>query len=241
MRVGSVAKKIGMSFIYSATGERIPVTLLKIADCEVVEVKNVEKHGYTALQVAAGDVKEKNVTKPMKGHYNKHNVKPKMHIKEFRVNSDCLLESGTKIKCDHYVVGQYVDLQATSIGKGFAGVMKRHGFAGLRASHGVSIAHRSQGSTGQCQDPGRVPKGKKMAGQMGNKVVTVQNLRVVAIDLENDMIAVKGAVPGSQNNFVYISDAIKKALPSSAPYPAVKKESSTACSMKEIDGVSNES
>ena len=241
MRVGSVAKKIGMSFIYGESGERIPVTLLKLAECEVVEVKNEEKHGYCGLQVAAGSIKEKNVTKPLKGHYNKHDVQPKMHIKEFRVSSDCLLESGTKINCDHYVIGQYVDLQAVSIGKGFAGVMKRHGFAGLRASHGVSIAHRSQGSTGQCQDPGRVPKGKKMAGQMGNKLVTIQNLRVVAVDIENDMIAVKGAVPGSANKFVYISDAIKKALPSAAPYPAVKKESSAACSVKLEEGVSNES
>ena len=191
---------------------------------KVVAVKTVEKDGYTAVQLGTGAIKAKNVSKPMKGHFAKANVEPKKKLGEFRVSEDCLLSVGNELSVEHFVPGQYVDVCATSIGKGFAGVMKRHNFAGLEATHGVSISHRSHGSTGQRQDPGKVFKGKKMAGHMGAERVTVQNLKVVAIDAARGLIMVKGAVPGCENTWVRVTDAVKKTANVQLPMPAGLKK-----------------
>jgi large subunit ribosomal protein L3 len=220
MRTGLIAEKVGMSSIFSETGDVIPVTLLEVRGCEVVAVKNEERDGYTAVQLGYKGAKVKNTTKPLRGHYAKAKVTPKKKLIEFRVSRDAILVPGSKISVAHFVPGQFVDVKNLSKGKGFAGVMKRWNFAGLRASHGVSISHRSHGSTGQCQDPGRVPKGKKMAGQMGAKVITQQNLEVVLIDERNSLVLVKGSIPGHNGSFVKISDAVKKSLPANAPFPA---------------------
>lgn len=224
-RVGVIAKKIGMTAIYDDSGSRIPVTMLKLDNCGVVGHKDKQRDGYQALQVGVNEYKNiSKISKSLQGHFKKNSVTPKKKIVEFRVDDDAMLDVGTPIKADHYVPNQFVDISGVSIGKGFAGVMKRHNFGGMRASHGVSISHRAHGSTGQCQDPGRVFKGKKMAGQMGNSGVTMQNLKVIAIDEENDTILVKGGVPGAKNSYVIIKDAVKRALPESAPYPGKKKE-----------------
>ena len=191
---------------------------------QVVNVKTAEKDGYNAVQLGTGAIKAKNVTKPMKGYFAKANVEPKKKLGEFRVSEDCLLSVGDELSVEHFVAGQYVDVCATSIGKGFAGVMKRHNFAGLEASHGVSISHRSHGSTGQRQDPGKVFKGKKMAGHLGAERVTVQNLKVVAIDAARGLIMVKGGVPGSENTWVRVTDAVKKPANASVPMPAGLKK-----------------
>lgn len=220
MRVGVVAKKVGMSALFDQNGDRLAVTLLQIDSCCVVGHKTLERDGYLAVQVGAFDANPNRVTKQLKGHFAKASVAPKKVLKEFRVEENALLAVGTELTVNHYVVGQYVDITGTNIGKGFAGVMKRHNFRGLEASHGVSVSHRSHGSTGQRQDPGRVFKGKKMAGHLGDKQVTVQALKIVAIDPENNLIAVYGSVPGAVNSHVVINDAIKKALPSNAPFPA---------------------
>ena len=220
MRTGLIAKKLGMSRIFEADGTHIPVTVLSVDGLKVVAVKTAEKDGYTAVQLGTGAIKAKNVSKPLKGHFAKANTEPKKKLGEFRVSEDCLLEVGNELSVEHFVAGQYVDVCATSIGKGFAGVMKRHNFAGLEASHGVSISHRSHGSTGQRQDPGKVFKGKKMAGHMGDERVTVQNLKVVSIDADKGLIMVKGAVPGSENGWVYVTDAIKKVASVELPMPA---------------------
>jgi large subunit ribosomal protein L3 len=219
MRTGLITRKIGMSVVYSKEGLVVPVTLLKLSDCEVVSIKNKEKNGYDAVEIGFENAKLKNVTKPLKGHFAKNKVTPKKITKEFRVAEDAVMPVGTKLLVQHFVEGQFVDAQATSIGKGFAGAMKRWNFGGMRASHGVSISHRAHGSTGQNQDPGKVAKGKKMAGHMGDKQITVQNLKVVLIDEEEQLIAVKGAIPGSKNSYVVLKDAIKKSLPANAPYP----------------------
>ncbi len=221
MRTGIIAKKVGMSVVYATNGCVTPVTLLKVEDCQVVQVKTKEKFGYTALQVGAGAVKLKNVTKPLKGHFAKNEVSPKHKLVEFRVSEEDLVASGTALTVGHFITGQYVDVTGTSIGKGFAGWMKRWGMHGLRASHGVSLTHRSGGSTGQRQDPGRVEKGKKMPGQMGAKQITTQNLKVMFIDQEKNLIGIKGAVPGHKEGYVLIKDAIKKALPKDAPRPTL--------------------
>ncbi|MBQ7659247.1 MAG: 50S ribosomal protein L3 [Alphaproteobacteria bacterium] len=220
MRTGLIAKKLGMSRIFEADGTHIPVTVLSVDGLKVVAVRTNEKNGYMAVQLGTGAVKAKNVTKPLKGHFAKANVEPKKKLCEFRVSDDCMLSVGQELSVNHFVAGQYVDVCGTSIGKGFAGVMKRHNFAGLEASHGVSISHRSHGSTGQRQDPGKVFKGKKMAGHMGAERVTVQNLKVVAIDADKGLIMVKGAVPGSENSWVRITDAVKKAANVELPFPA---------------------
>jgi large subunit ribosomal protein L3 len=219
MRTGLLAEKLGMSRLFDEDGSHCPVTVLRVADCEVVAARRPERDGYCALQIGIGKAKTKNVTKPMRGHFARANVAPKGGLAEFRVSEDALLEPGTALTVAHFVVGQYVDVAGTSIGKGFAGAMKRWGFKGLRASHGVSISHRSHGSTGNRQDPGRVFKGKKMAGHMGNRRVTVQNLEVVGIDKERGLVLVKGGVPGARGGYVRISDAVKRALPKEAPYP----------------------
>ena len=220
MRTGLIAKKLGMSRIFSTDGTHVPVTVLEVSGLEVVDVRTMERDGYTAVQLGTGSVKAKNLSKPMKGHFAKAKVEPKKKLAEFRVSEDCLLSVGDKLSVEHFVPGQFVDVCGTSIGKGFACVMKRHNFAGLEATHGVSISHRSHGSTGQRQDPGKVFKGKKMAGHMGDERVTVQNLKVVAIDADKGLIMVKGGVPGSENGWVYVTDAVKKVSSVQLPMPA---------------------
>lgn len=219
MRTGVLARKLGMTRLFAEDGSHVPVTVLEVADCEVVAVRDKDKDGHVALQLGAGRAKAKNVTKPMRGHFAKARVEPKAKLAEFRVDADALLERGVRITADHFVIGQAVDVTGTSIGKGFAGGMKRHGFAGLRASHGVSASHRSHGSTGNSQDPGKVWKGKKMAGHMGGRRVTVQNLQVAAVDGERGLVLVMGAVPGAKGGWVRVRDAVKRRLPVDAPYP----------------------
>jgi large subunit ribosomal protein L3 len=219
MRTGLIARKIGMSRLFVGDGTHVPVTVLEVSNCKVVAQKNMERDGYDAIQIGLGKAKVKNITKAMRGHYAKAKVEPMQKLFEFRVSEDALIDIGTELSAAHFLEGQFVDVIGTSIGKGFAGGMKRHGFSGLRASHGVSISHRSLGSTGQCQDPGRVFKGKKMAGQMGNVRITTQNLKVVATDPARGLVLVRGAVPGSKGGYVRISDAVKKKLPDGAPFP----------------------
>lgn len=228
MRTGLIAQKLGMSRVFTEIGEHVPVTVLKIDNCQVIAQKTAERDGYDAVQLGAGVAKVKNVSKPLRGHFAKAKVEPKRKIAEFRVSADNLLEPGKELSAKHFVAGQYVDVSGSSIGKGFAGVMKRHNFAGLEATHGVSISHRSHGSTGQRQDPGRVFKGKKMAGHMGDRNVTTQNLLVMASDEEEGIIMLRGAVPGAKGSYVLLSDAIKRALPSSAPVPAAFKGANAA-------------
>ena len=220
MRTGMIAQKVGMSRVFADDGRNIPVTVLKVDSCQVVAQKTDEKDGYSALQLGVGTAKVKNIGKAMRGHFAKAKVEPKRHVAEFRVSADAMVDIGAELSAAHFISGQRVDVAGTSQGKGFAGAMKRHGFKGLRASHGVSISHRSHGSTGQCQDPGKVFKGKKMAGQMGDRQVTMQNLEVVATDAERGTILVRGVVPGSKGGFVKIHDAVKKRLPEGLPFPA---------------------
>jgi large subunit ribosomal protein L3 len=220
MRSGLVAQKLGMTRIFTDGGEHVPVTVLKVDNCEVVDVRTVEKNGYFAVQVGAGNAKPKNVSKPMRGHYARAKVEPKRRMVEFRVSEDAMLNVGDEITADHFIAGQTVDVAGVSIGKGFAGAMKRHNFAGLEASHGVSISHRSHGSTGNSQDPGKVFKGKKMAGHMGAERVTVQNLSIVRTDAEQGLLLVSGAVPGHKGGWVEISDAVKVDRPEDVPFPA---------------------
>ena len=220
MRSGIIARKLGMTRVFNDAGHHVPVTVLKLDDVQVVAVRNAEKDGYTALQLGAGVAKAKNVSKPMRGHFAKANVLPKSKLAEFRVSEDAVLDVGASLAASHFVAGQKVDVVGTTQGKGFAGAMKRHNFAGLRASHGVSVSHRSHGSTGQCQDPGKVFKGKKMAGQMGAVRNTTQNIEVVAVDDDEGVVLLCGAVPGPKNGWVLISDAIKAKLPEDAPFPA---------------------
>ncbi len=220
MRTGLIAKKLGMTRLFKEDGTHVPVTVLHLDNVEVVDACTNERDGYTAIQLGLGDAKVKNVTKANRGHFARAKVEPKKHLAEFRVSEDALLEAGTKLSAAHFVVGQKVDVTGQSKGKGFAGVMKRHNFAGLEASHGVSISHRSHGSTGQRQDPGKVFKGKKMAGHMGDERVTTLNLEIAAVDEERNLIMVRGAIPGAKNGLVLIRDAIKKARHADAPYPA---------------------
>ena len=220
MRTGILARKLGMTRTFTEDGEHVPVTVLKVENCHVVAVRRQDSDGYDAVQLGGGVAKVKNVSQPMRGHFAKAKVKPTRRLAEFRVSADALLEVGQELSPDHFVPGQYVDVAGVSIGKGFAGVMKRHHFSGLRASHGVSVSHRSGGSTGQSQDPGKVFKGKKMAGHMGDRRVTVQNLRIVSTDPEEGLILVRGAVPGAKGGWVRISDAVKHPVPEAAPFPA---------------------
>ena len=219
MRTGLIAQKLGMSAVFGEDGRHIPVTVLKVDNCQVVANRTTEKDGYNAVQIGVGAAKVKNVTKAQRGHFAKAKVEPKRKLAEFRVSEDAMIDVGAELTVDHFVDGQFVDAIGTSKGKGFAGGMKRHGFGGLRASHGVSVSHRALGSTGQCQDPGKVFKGKKMAGQLGDVQVTKQNLEVVSTDVDRGLVLVKGAVPGSKGGYVLIRDAIKKALPEEAPLP----------------------
>lgn len=220
MRTGLIAKKLGMTRVFSESGQHVPVTVLQLEGCQVVAQRTMEKDGYTALQLGAGTRKVKNTTKAQRGHFAKAEVEPKAKMVEFRVDEDALVEVGAELTADHFVPGQFVDAVGTSKGKGFAGAMKRHNFKGLRASHGVSISHRSHGSTGQCQDPGRVFKGKKMAGHMGDRRSTVQNLVIVEARADEGLILVRGGLPGSKQGWVLISDAAKKVAPADAPMPA---------------------
>lgn len=228
MRTGLIAQKLGMSRIFDANGRHVPVTVLKIDGCQVVSVLTKEKNGYTAVQLGAGAKKASRVTKPERGHFAKSKVEPKKKIVEFRVDEKSLLEIGAELSAAHFVVGQYVDVSGVTIGRGFAGAMKRWNFSGLRATHGVSVSHRSLGSTGQRQDPGRVFKGKKMAGQMGNVNRTTSNLRVVEVDAEHGLVMVEGAVPGHKGAWVTVKDSVKKKLPKEAPQPAGLKEKAAA-------------
>ena len=208
MRVGLIAKKVGMSRFYDSTGLNHPVTILEVENCQIVEVKTIEKNGYNSVRLSTG--LSKNTNKPFKGFLKKNNLSAFKLSKEFLVSDPNSYKIGNKILVNNFMEGQFVDVSANSIGKGFAGGMKRHNFAGNRATHGVSISHRSHGSTGQCQDPGKVFKGKKMAGRLGNKKVTIQNLKVLKIDLDNNIILVKGAVPGHKGSMISVFDSVKK-------------------------------
>jgi len=219
MRSGIIARKVGMTRIFGDDGEHVPVTVLSLDNCQVVARKTAERDGYFGLQLGAGKARVKNVSRAERGHFASANVEPKRKLAEFRVDEENLIDVGAEITAAHFVAGQFVDVTARSIGKGFAGAMKRHGFSGLRASHGVSISHRSHGSTGQCQDPGKVFKGKRMAGQMGNSRVTTQNLRIVRTDPDRGLVMVRGAVPGAKGGWVLVSDAVKKELPGEVPKP----------------------
>ncbi|SHI04051.1 50S ribosomal protein L3 [Marivita hallyeonensis] len=220
MRSGIIAKKVGMTRLFQEDGKQIPVTVLQLDNLQVVAQRTPDQHGYSAVQLGTGSIKAKRVSKAMRGHFSAANVEPKRKVAEFRVAPENLINVGEEITADHYFEGQFVDVSGTSIGKGFAGAMKRHNFGGLRASHGVSISHRSHGSTGQCQDPGKVFKGKKMAGHMGAVKVTTQNLQVVKTDAERGIIMVKGAVPGSKGGWVTVKDAVKKPTPDNVILPA---------------------
>jgi len=232
MRTGLIAKKMGMTRIFNAEGEHLPVTVMQLEACQVVGQRTAEKNGYTAVQLGAGAKKAKRVTKAERGQFAQANVEPKAKLAEFRVSEDNLIEVGSELSAEHFLPGQKVDVTGTSIGKGFAGAMKRWNFGGLRASHGVSISHRSHGSTGQCQDPGKVFKGKKMAGHYGAARVTTQNLEVVRTDADRGLILIKGAVPGPKGGWVLIKDAVKRAAPEGVPLPAGLKVQETIDSPK---------
>jgi len=221
-RTGLIAKKLGMSRILMDDGTQVPVTLLELSDCRVVGQKTQERDGYTALCLGLGQKKLKKVSRAEKEKYAQLNVSPPLIAKEFRVSQDAMVDIGSYLSATHFVSGQTVDATATSIGRGFAGVMKRHNFSGLRASHGVSVSHRSRGTTGMCQDPGRVFKGTKMAGQMGNKQITMHNLEVHSVDAEKSLLFVKGSMPGSDGAYVFLRDAIKKSH-KDLPFPAELK------------------
>jgi large subunit ribosomal protein L3 len=220
MRSGVIAQKVGMTRVYTEAGEHVPVTVLRVDNCQVVAQRTEEKDGYTAVQLGVGTRKAKNLSLAERGHFARAEVEPKRKVAEFRVSPDNLIEVGEEITADHYFAGQYVDVAGTSIGKGFQGSMKRHNFGGGRASHGASVTHRSHGSTGQRQDPGKVFKGKKMAGHMGDERVTTQNLQVVRTDAEQGFILIRGAVPGAKGGWVMIRDAAKKPVPANAIRPA---------------------
>lgn len=233
MRTGLIVMNEGMTRVFGEDGSHIPVTVLKVDDCQVVSVRTEEKDGYTAVQIGAGKAKVKNVSKPMRGHYAKAKVEPKKQLMEFRVTPENILDVGAELCASHFVVGQFVDVQGQTKGCGFAGGMKRWNFGGLRASHGVSVSHRSIGSVGSAQDPGRIWKGKKMPGQMGNETVTTQNLKIVAVYPEDGLILVQGNVPGNAKSWVVIHDAVKKPAPADAPKPAGLKSAAKAAAPAE--------
>lgn len=220
MRTGLIAKKLGMTRLFKEDGTHVPVTVLHLDEVQVVDTRTQDRDGYTAVQLGIGKAKVKNVSQPNRGHFARVKVEPKQKLVEFRVSEDALLESGLALTAAHFVVGQKVDVTGTSKGKGFAGAMKRWNFRGLEATHGVSVSHRSHGSTGNRQDPGKTFKNKKMAGHLGDERVTTQNLEIAAVDVEKNLIMIKGSVPGAKNGFVLVRDAIKKARHADAPFPA---------------------
>ena len=219
MRSGVIAQKLGMTRVFTDAGEQVPVTVLKLDNCQVVAQRTAEKNGYTAVQLGVGLAKVKNTPRAMRGHFARASVEPKRKVAEFRVSPENLIDIGSEITADHFVAGQFVDVTGVSIGKGFQGVIKRHNFGGGRATHGNSVSHRTHGSTGQRQDPGKVFKGKKMAGHMGDTRVTTQNLKIVRTDVDRGLILVEGAVPGAKGGYILVRDAVKKALPEGVPMP----------------------
>ena len=228
MRTGLIAQKVGMTRVYGGEGEHIPVTVMALQGCQVVGQRTREKNGYTAIQLGAGAAKAKRLTKADRGQFAKANVEPKEELVEFRVSDDNLVEVGAVLSAAHFLVGQKVDVTGTTVGKGFAGAMKRHNFSGLRATHGVSVSHRSHGSTGQRQDPGKVFKGKRMAGHMGDVQCTTQNVEVVRIDEKRGLILLKGAIPGAKGGWVTIRDAVRTPAPKDLPTPAAIKGAAKA-------------
>ena len=237
MRSGVIVQKVGMTRLFTDDGQHVPVTVLKLDNCQVVAQRTEDKDGYNAVQLGSGFRKVKRTTNAMRGHFAKAKVEPKRKLAEFRVTADNLIDIGAELAANHFLEGQKIDATGVSIGKGFAGAMKRHNFGGLRASHGVSISHRSHGSTGQCQDPGKVFKGKKMAGHMGDTRITTQNLTVVKTDVIRGLIMVKGAVPGSKGGWVLLRDAVKRPLPEGVPMPAAIVELSTPAQETPADEV----
>lgn len=223
MRTGVIAKKLGMTRLFDETGTHVPVTVLSLEGCQVTAQRTMDRDGYVALQLGAGAKKAKNTSKAERGHFAKALVEPKRHVAEFRVSVENLIEVGAEFTADHFLPGQKVDVAGVTVGKGFAGAMKRWNFGGMRATHGVSVSHRAHGSTGQRQDPGKVFKGKKMAGHMGQDLVTTLNLTVFRVDVERGLILIKGAVPGTEGTFVKIRDAIKMAAPADVPTPGAIK------------------
>jgi large subunit ribosomal protein L3 len=219
MRSGVIAQKLGMTRVFTDDGEHIPVTVLRLENCQVIGHKTADKHGYTALQIGSGRAKPNRLSKAERGGFAVAKIEPKRKLAEFRVSPENLIAVGAEITADHFVKGQFVDVSGISIGKGFQGAMKRWNFGGLRASHGVSISHRSHGSTGQRQSPGRTFAGKKMAGQLGNEKVTTQNIEVVATDVERGLIMLRGSVPGAKGGWVHLRDAVKRKLPDGVPVP----------------------
>jgi large subunit ribosomal protein L3 len=236
MRSGVIAQKVGMTRVYNDAGENIPVTVLKVDNCQVVAHRTVEKNGYVALQVGVGKAKVKNVTKADRGHFAVAKVEPKKRVEEFRVNDAGVIPVGAEITADHFVAGQFVDVTGTTTGKGFAGGMKRWNFGGLRATHGVSVSHRSIGSTGGRQDPGKTFKNKKMPGHLGAETVTTQNLKVVSTDAMRGLILVQGAVPGVNGGWIRVKDAVKRPLPKEAPLPGKFKLAEAAEAAAPVEG-----
>jgi large subunit ribosomal protein L3 len=244
MRTGLIAQKLGMSRLFNEAGEHVPVTVLRVEGCQVVAQRTAETDGYTALQLGVGTIKPKSLTKPERGHFAKAKVEPKRKLAEFRVTPDALIAVGAELTVAHFLPGQHVDVTGTTIGKGFAGAMKRHHFRGLRASHGVSISHRSHGSTGHRQDPGRTFKGKKMAGHMGDRRRTTLNLKIAATDAERGLIMIEGAVPGSAGGFVLVRDAVKRPPPKDLPFPGALRAAPTEAappSAPEAEGAAEKS
>lgn len=236
MRTGLLAKKLGMTRIFKDDGTHVPVTVLHVDTLQVVAARTEETDGYSAVQLGWGRAKVKNVTQPNKGHFAKAKVEPKLRLAEFRVSADAILEPGATLSAAHFVVGQKVDVSGTTKGKGFAGAMKRWNFSGLEASHGVSVSHRSHGSTGNRQDPGKTFKNKKMAGHLGVDKITTQNLEVAAVDAERGLLMIKGAVPGAKGGYLLVRDAVKRTRPAEAPYPAGLIEASPTATAAPAEG-----
>ena len=233
MRTGVIAKKVGMTRIFNEDGRHVPVTVLSLENCQVVSHKTADRDGYVALQLGAGAAKAKNVAKPQRGHFAKAEVEPKAQLVEFRVAEDALVDVGAEISASHFIAGQLVDVAGHTQGKGFAGAMKRWNFGGLRATHGVSVSHRSHGSTGNRQDPGKTFKNKKMAGHMGDRERTQQNLEVVLADEERGLLFIKGSVPGAKGTWLTVTDAVKVARPADVPYPAAVKSAAAPAPVAE--------
>jgi large subunit ribosomal protein L3 len=240
MRSGVIAQKVGMTRVFTEAGEQVPVTVLKMDNCQVVAQRTVEKNGYAALQLGVGLRKVRNTPRALRGHFATASVEPKSKVAEFRVSPENLIEVGAELTADHFIVGQFVDVTGTSQGKGFQGVIKRHNFSGGRATHGNSVNHRTHGSTGQRQDPGKVFKGKKMAGHMGDERVTTQNLKIVKTDADRGLIMVEGAVPGARGGWILVRDAVKRALPEGVPTPGAFKKPNGAAAQPAAEAAAPE-